>query len=51
MHIDPAIPLAGFVVKLKAKDGTLHYVNICAHPTERLDPLLLQGKPTHISVQ
>jgi uncharacterized membrane protein YgcG len=33
MHIDPATPLPGFVVKLKAKDGTLHYVNICSHPT------------------
>ena len=33
MQIDPAVPLAGFVAKLKASDGTLHYVNICSHPT------------------
>ena len=30
---DAATPLPGFVVKLKAADRTLHYVNICSHPT------------------
>ena len=27
-----ATPTAGFVVKLKAPDGTRHYANICSHP-------------------
>ena len=33
MEHPDATPRPGFVAKLKAPDGTLHYLNICSHPS------------------